>query len=131
MGKALSGKVGLCVLENGENDAQAGSGPVTSTQQNAQNQIVATDCQNLNASVLFWVPPPYNDGGSPSVYAGLQQGSLTYCQNQGWACLNMADLFMGDQSGTLSSIFPFTAQNTGMGLTPPWGVAQGYDYSQR
>ena len=123
--KAVSGKVGLCILENGENDAQSSSGPVTSTQQNAQNQIVATDCQNLNASVLFWVPPPYNDGGSPSVYAGLQQGSLTYCQNQGWACLNMADLFMGDQSGTLSSIFPFTAQNTGMGLTPPWSVAQG------
>lgn len=122
---ALPGKVALCVLENGENDAQASSGPVTSTQQNAQNQAVATACQTLNASVLFWVPPPYNDGGSPAVYAGLQQGSLTYCQSQGWACLNMADLFMGDQSGTLSSAFPFTAQNTGMGLTPPWGVAQG------
>jgi hypothetical protein len=123
--KAVAGKVGLCVLENGENDAQAGSGPVTSTQQNAQNQIVATDCQNLNASVLFWVPPPYNNGGSPSVYAGLQQGSLTYCQAQGWTCLNIADLFIGDQSGTLSSIFPFSAQDTGMGATPPWGVAQG------
>jgi hypothetical protein len=122
--KAVSGKVGLCVLENGENDANASSA-ITSTQQNAQNQIVATDCQTLNASVLFWVPPPYNSGGAPATYAALQQGSMTYCQNSGWACLNMADLFMGDQSGTLSSIFPFTAQNTGMGLTPPWGVAQG------
>jgi hypothetical protein len=37
----------------------------------------------------------------------------------------MADLFMGDQSGTVSSVFPFTAQNTGQGATPPWGVAQG------
>ena len=122
--KAVSGKVGLCVLENGENDANASSA-ITSTQQNAQNQIVATDCQTLNASVLFWVPPPYNSGGAPATYAALQQGSMTYCQNSGWACLNMADLFMGDQSGTLSSVFPFTAQNTGMGLTPPWGVAQG------
>jgi hypothetical protein len=37
----------------------------------------------------------------------------------------MADIFLGDQSGTLSSVFPFTAQDTGMGATPPWGVAQG------
>ena len=123
--KAVAGKVALCILENGENDAQASSGPVTSTQQNAQNQIVATDCQNLGSSILFWVPPPYNNGGSPAVYAGLQQGSLTYCQAQGWACLNMADIFMNGISGTTSSAFPFSAQNTGMGLTPPWGVAQG------
>ena len=122
---ALAGKVALCVLENGENDAQASSGPVTSTQQNTQNQAVATACQTLGASVLFWVPPPYNNGGSPAVYAGLQQGSLTYCQSQGWACLNMADIFVGSISGTTSSAFPFSAQNTGMGLTPPWGVAQG------
>ena len=122
---ALAGKVALCVLENGENDAQASSGPVTSTQQNTQNQAVATACQTLGASVLFWVPPPYNNGGSPAVYAGLQQGSLTYCQSQGWACLNMADIFVGSISGTTSSAFPFSAQDTGMGLTPPWGVAQG------
>ncbi len=122
--KAAAGKVALCVLENGENDANASSA-VTSAQQNAQNQIVATDCQTLGASVLWWVPPPYNSGGAPATYAALQQGSLTYCQNQGWACLNMADLFIGDQSGNTSSAFPFTAQDTGMGLTPPWGVAQG------
>ena len=123
--KALSGQVAMCVLENGENDAQASSGPVTSAQQNAQNQIVATDCINKNASVLWFGPPPYNDGGTPAVYAGLQQGALSYCEAQNWACLNMADLFLGDQSSTLSSAFPFTAQNTGQGLTPPWGVAQG------
>lgn len=122
--RTVAGKTGLCVLENGENDANASSA-VTSTQQNAQNQIVATDCQTLNAAVLFWVPPPYNSGGAPATYAALQQGSLTYCQSQGWACLNMADLFLGDQSGTNSSAFPFTAQDTGMGATPPWGVAQG------
>jgi len=122
--KALSGQVALGILENGENDANSGSG-VTSTQQNAQNQIVATDLIAKNASVLWFGPPPYNSGGSPATYAALQQGALTYCQNQGWACLNMADLFMGDQSGTLSSVFPFTAQNTGQGATPPWGVAQG------
>ena len=121
---ALPGKVALCVLENGENDANASSG-VTSTQQNTQNQAVATACQTLGASVLFWVPPPYNSGGSPATYSALQQGSLTYCQNQGWACLNMADIFMGSTSGTLSGLFPFTAQDTGMGATPSWGVAQG------
>ena len=122
--KAASGQLAMCVLENGENDANSGSG-ITSTQQNAQNQIVATDCQTKNASVFFFVPPPYNSGGSPATYAALQQGSLTYCAAQGWACLNMADIFMGDQSGTLSSVFPFSAQDTGMGLTPPWGTAQG------
>jgi len=122
--KALSGQIALGVLENGENDANSSSG-ITSTQQNAQNQIVATDLINKGASVLWFGPPPYNSGGSPATYSALQQGALTYCQNQGWACLNMADLFMGDQSGTLSSIFPFTAQDTGMGATPPWGVAQG------
>ena len=122
---ALAGKVALCVLENGENDAQASSGPVTSTQQNTQNQAVATACQTLGASILWWVPPPYNNGGTPAVYAGLQQGSLTYCQTQGWACLNMADIFVGSISGTTSSAFPFSAQDTGMGLTPPWGTAQG------
>ena len=122
--KAASGQLALCVLENGENDANSASG-VTSVQQNAQNQIVATDCQAKNASVFFFVPPPYNSGGAPATYAALQQGSLTYCVAQGWACLNMADIFMGDQSGTLSSTFPFTAQDTGMGLTPAWGTAQG------
>jgi hypothetical protein len=121
---ALAGKPALCVLENGENDANASSG-VTSTQQNTQNQAVATACQTLGASVLWWVPPPYNSGGTPATYSALQQGSLTYCQSQGWACLNMADIFMGSTSGTLSSIFQFTAQDTGMGATPPWGVAQG------
>jgi hypothetical protein len=122
--KILPGKIALGTLENGENDANASSA-ITSTQQNAQNQIVATDLINLGASVMFWVPPPYNSGGAPATYAALQQGSLTYCQAQGWACLNMADIFMGSISGTTSSAFPFTAQNTGMGLTPPWGVAQG------
>jgi len=122
--KAASGQLGVCIIENGENDANTASG-VTSTQQNAQNQIIATDCQTKNASVFFFVPPPYNSGGAPATYAALQQGSLTYCVAQGWACLNMADIFMGDQSGSLSSSFPFTAQDTGMGLTPPWGTAQG------
>lgn len=122
--KLLSGQPALCILENGENDTQAGSG-VTSAQQNAQNQIVATDCQARTASVMFIVPPPYNNGGTPATYAALQQSSLTYCIQQGWACLNMGDLFLGSQTGTTSSTFPFLAQDTGMGLTPAWGVAQG------
>jgi hypothetical protein len=121
----FAGQLGLCVLENGENDAQASSGPVTVTQLNAQNQIVANDCFARNASVFWFGPPPYNNGGSPAVYAGLQQGAMAYALAQGWASLNMADMFMGDQSGTSASGFPFTAQNTGQGLTPPWGVAQG------
>ena len=122
--KILPGKVAMCVLENGENDANSGSA-VTSTQMNAQNQIVATDCQNLGASIFWFGPPPYNSGGAPATYAALQQGGMTYCQSQNWACLNMADMFMGDQSGSLSTIFPFTAQNTGAGLTPRWNTAQG------
>jgi hypothetical protein len=121
----FAGQLGLCVLENGENDAQASSGPVTVTQLNAQNQIVANDCFARNASVFWFGPPPYNNGGSPAVYAGLQQGAMAYALAQGWATLNMADMFLGDQSGTSASGFPFTAQNTGQAAVPPWGVAQG------
>jgi hypothetical protein len=122
--KAFAGQVALGVLENGENDANSG-GPVTNTQQNAQNQIVATDLIALNASVLWFGPPPHNLSGVPATYAALQIGSLEYCQAQGWVCLNMADLFLGDQSGTMGSTFPFLAQDTGQGVTPPWGDAQG------
>jgi len=121
--KAFAGQIALGVLENGENDQNAGSGPITNTQQNAQNQIVATDLIAENASVLWFGPPPFN--GTAATYSALQVGAMEYCQAQGWACLNMADLFLGDQSGSLSSAFPFLAQDSGQAATPPWGVAQG------
>jgi hypothetical protein len=117
--KLFAGQLGLCIIENGPNDANS---TITTTQQQAQNQIIATDCQAKNASVLWMGPPPWS---GIVVYSNYQQGMLAYCRAQGWTCMNLSNLFMGNISGTTSSTFPFVSQNAGAGLVPPWNVAQG------
>ena len=103
----FAGQIGLCILETGENDANAGSGPQTPSQVTTNLQTIATNCQAHGAGVLMWVPPPYSIGAA---YNAIQLGELQYAQTAGWDILNMGDVFYGY---SWSQGYPnFTAQNT-------------------
>jgi hypothetical protein len=105
----LAGQPALCVLETGENDANAGSGPQTPAQVNANLNVIATNCQGKGASVLAWIPPPYQNGGGQAAYTAIQQGILSYGQANGWDVLSMPDLFVG--AGVTQGFPSYAAQN--------------------
>ena len=89
------GPPALCVIEDGENSANAASGPESSATEMANLQVIATWCQSVGASVQIWVPPPYSNGANTAAYTTLQLGQVAYAQAQNppWDIVIMGDRF--------------------------------------
>jgi hypothetical protein len=93
----LAGQPALCILEDGENDAQ-NPGVITPAGVVTNLQTVATACQNAGASIELLIPTPYNST-TANQYAWIQLAEWQYAQNPSvgypWDVINLADAWVG------------------------------------